>query len=75
MIFIFEGEKKRFKVTADDYDENRSYDDYYYIVDEMMNHLIEHDLDRYLILLINYLILVVMNTAVNMNTKKNKNKI
>jgi len=36
----------------------------------MMNHLNEHDLDRYLILLINYSILVVMNTTVNVSTKK-----
>ena len=41
-----------------------------------MNHLIAYDLDRYLILLINYLRFVVMNKTVNVNTKtKHENLI
>jgi hypothetical protein len=61
--------QKNIKVTADEYDENQSYDYYYYYY---IVHLIDYDLDRYLILLINYLILLEMDTTIIVNTKTNK---
>jgi hypothetical protein len=70
MTGVTRRQKKTIKVTADEYDYY-----YYYIVDELMYQLIDYDLDRYLILSIKYLIFVVMNKTVNVNTRKTKTSI